>query len=135
MATPSMCPSVRRSALRVIVADDDPEIRDSLAQGLRAAGHYVTTAVDGSDALALIKSFEGTLDVLVADVMMPGLSGINLARRIRDSHPEMPVILMSGFRRLKPETIEGNQTVRFLHKPFTIAELLTDLQFVTSNRA
>ncbi len=131
---PVMSPSVRRVSLRVLVADDDVTIRDSLARGLRSAGHYVTTAVDGDDARSLIESFEGSLDVLIADVMMPGVSGVDLARGLQLTNPDLPIILMSGYERISVDSWDSPQSICFRHKPFAVADMLTDLQYITSKQ-
>ncbi len=131
---PVMSPSVRRVSLRVLVADDDVTIRESLARSLRSAGHYVTTAVDGDDARSLIESFDGSLDVLIADVMMPGVSGIDLARGLQMTNPDLPIILMSGYERISVDSLDSPQSICFRHKPFAIADMLTDLQYITSKQ-
>lgn len=82
-------------ALVVLLVDDDLAVLGELSRGLRAAGHSVTTARDGLDALELATT--APPDVIVADVVMPGLNGYQLCRRLRQ-HPATattPVVLMA----------------------------------------
>ena len=80
--------------LRVLIADDEQVIADSLAAVLRQFGYETTTAYDGKTALEKARSFEP--DFLLTDVMMPGLNGIELAIQIREMLPACKVILFSG---------------------------------------
>ena len=84
-----------RSGVRVLVADDDPAARDALAALLRAEGFEVTVADDGSQALARVQ--EEAPDVLVTDLQMPGLDGIELLSRTRELQPDLIVVLVTGF--------------------------------------
>jgi len=127
---PAMPQSPRHLALTVLLADDDKSIRSSLSSALRSAGHNVVAAADGGAALALLMANPDGFDVLVLDAMMPGLSGLDLIQQLSTSHPELPVLLMSGYARLRPTPMASPQVVRFRQKPFAVADVLTDLQIV-----
>jgi two-component system cell cycle sensor histidine kinase/response regulator CckA len=94
-----------------LVVEDDPVVRSMAARGLRDAGYTVFEAVDGREALELIRAHTGRLDVVVADIGMPEMSGYDLARCLSEERPDIPIVLMSGYGDPEPE-------VPFLQKPF-----------------
>jgi CheY-like chemotaxis protein len=79
---------------RILVVDDEPSLADTLALIFRRAGYVATAVYSAEDALAFIATDPPS--VIVADVVMPGLDGIALARRVRMSYPNCPVLLFSG---------------------------------------
>jgi len=80
---------------RVLVADDDASARAALARLLQREGFEVSTAVDGEAAATLVQ--ETTPDVLVTDLQMPGIDGLELLRRTREDFPDLVVVLVTGF--------------------------------------
>jgi two-component system response regulator AtoC len=108
---------------RLLVVDDAEGIRTYLASLLELRGYQVDTAADGRSALALIESGAAP-DVVILDVMMPGIDGIETLRRIREIHESLPVIMLSVVGHAK--TIVGAMqlgAVDYLNKPFQEAEL------------
>ena len=99
----------------ILVVDDEPHIADLLAEALGDEGYRVRRAYDGLAALAAAD--EADPDVVVTDVMMPGLDGVDLARRLRERG--VPVVLMSAAR-----TTVDLPGVRFVPKPFDLDEML-----------
>jgi len=83
-----------RSKAQILVVDDDPAIRTSLGTFLLSAGYDVATAVDGVTALAHLSNT--VPDLLVTDLDMPLMSGVELISHVRWRHPSVPVIAMSG---------------------------------------
>jgi len=81
---------------RVLVVEDNPDMREVACTMLAGLGYRVTAAGDAAQALELIAS-EAPFDLLFSDVVMPGMSGIELAETVRRSHPGMKVLLTSGF--------------------------------------
>src|SRR3712207_1617411 len=79
---------------RLLVVDDEPNIRELLSASLRYAGFEVETAADGQQALAMATSFRP--DLLVLDVMMPGLDGFGVVRRLRESGRHTPVLFLTA---------------------------------------
>ena len=79
--------------IRILIADDEANIRRILETRLRMAGFEVAAAVDGNQALELFRSFEP--DALVLDVMMPGLDGFTVTERVR-AQSEVPIILLTS---------------------------------------
>jgi len=80
---------------RVLVVDDDQELRELLREVLARQGHTVTTAGDGSQALALLQSRE--VDTVLADLNMPGTGGLDLCTRLQDQVPGLPVVILTAF--------------------------------------
>jgi len=102
----------------ILLVDDEPAVRSITARLLRQMGYEVIEAADGSEALAAFAR-EG-IDLLVTDVVLPGLSGPELAARCLARHPGLPVLMISGYAR---ESLAGEgrgvSSAAFLSKPFT----------------
>ncbi|MGW5331619.1 response regulator transcription factor [Streptomyces bauhiniae] len=111
----------------VLVVDDDAAIRRSLERGLRLNGFTVRTAADGREALAAVG--EEPPDVLVLDVSMPGLTGIQVCARLRDEGRELPVLMLSALDETA-DRIAGLQAGGddYLVKPFALQELVLRLR-------
>jgi len=109
---------------RILVVEDDPSVRDMTTQLLKRAGYRVDAVSDGLKAIAKSRR-NGTIDVLVTDVVMPNLSGIELAEKMMDSHPDMGVVLLSGYtaETLDLERITARGAI-FVSKPVTSNQLL-----------
>ncbi len=108
---------------RVLLVEDDPSMRRLAGQLLLADGHEVLLAAHGGDALALIDS-AGPLDVVVTDLVMPGMSGRDLAREVRLRDPDVGILYMSGYAGdtpARPGDPEADAEV--IAKPFTAALL------------
>jgi PAS domain S-box-containing protein len=106
----------------VLLVEDAQAVRRALRATLLRLGYEVVEAADADEALALCRDAAARVDVLLSDVVMPGLGGIELAQRLRQEHPTIPVVLMSGY---SPElAAEGlPDGVRFLKKPVEPATL------------
>lgn len=81
-------------ALRILLADDEKEFVETLAERLALRGHATRVVYDGPSALAAVE--DEVPDVAVLDLLMPGLPGDETLRRIKAAHPELPVILLTG---------------------------------------
>jgi CheY-like chemotaxis protein len=82
-------------ALSILVVDDEEPVREVVTWMLQDAGHDVHSACDGLEALDFL-SDHGPVDVVLSDINMPGLDGMELCSRVRERWPELPVILVSG---------------------------------------
>src|SRR5213079_3744837 len=80
---------------RILLAEDDDQLRAFLGRGLRRAGHAVDAVADGE--AALVQAHDADYDLLVADVVMPGIDGIELARRMSARQPGIRVMFITGF--------------------------------------
>ena len=81
----------------ILVADDAPDVLFLARDILQAQGYTVLTANDGEEALRLAEGYVGPIHALLADVVMPGLTGPELAKRLRGTRSEMKVVFMSGY--------------------------------------
>ena len=105
---------------RILLVDDQADVREVLTDLLKALGHHVTSVADGADAVALIDRV--SFDVLITDLGMPGLNGLEVAEHARASNPRMPVLLVTGWgTELGRELPEYVSLV--LSKPFTLQSL------------
>ena len=115
----------RRGAGLVLVAEDEPAVRDVTTQLLERAGYRVTAVATAADALERIASAGEPVHALVTDVVMPGMSGIELAERVFEQHPEVRVVLLSGYT---AETLDleriTRRGARFVSKPVSSRLLL-----------
>jgi eukaryotic-like serine/threonine-protein kinase len=118
-------------ATSVLVVDDDPAVLRVTSRVLRAAGMSVTECADGAAAIALLES--ATIDVVVSDIDMPGLTGIALLKLLRARGIEVPVILMTGAPALDTavEAVELG-AFKYLMKPVAPAELCATVQRATT---
>ena len=84
----------------ILLVEDDDLVRDMLAQVLQRASHKVESATNGEEATELLKKIEP--DIMVTDIIMPKKSGITLISEVKDKHPNMEIIAISGGGRLDP---------------------------------
>jgi len=109
-----------RSNERILLVDDEQDIRRTLGRLLSDSGYVVETAANGADALALVNAQRP--DLLVLDFAMPGMSGLDVAKAVRGRYPTLPILFMSGFADTK--TLETEMpAARLLRKPFGNDEL------------
>ena len=121
---------------RVLVVEDEPAVRDMTTQLLERAGFDVLAVADGVEALSIARMAQ-PIEVLVTDVIMPNLSGIELAEQMMDRYPTLGVVLLSGYtaETLDIERVTGRGAM-FVPKPVTSSQLLeTVLHAVASRRA
>jgi CheY-like chemotaxis protein len=108
----------------VLIVDDEEALAWSLASRLTKVrpNHRVTTANDGNTALALMS--EHGVDLLIADIRMPGMSGIELILSARNDRPELPVVVMTAFASADVQKLTAGPFTGFLEKPFEFDRLL-----------
>src|SRR6202790_1009595 len=113
---------------RVLIVDDDAELRDDLARLLASQGYHTTTAADGQEALERLES--GSPDVLVTDLVMPRLDGFELLRTLRETGQVIPSIVLTGFGSLDKalSIIKYLEAYWFLEKPVKLSALQSLLQ-------
>ena len=126
---------------RALVIDDDKSVRAALGQVMEwLLGYVVTLAGDGEEAVSILAGEGGTFDVVISDVLMPGMGGAALARLMAERWPATPVILMSGdsvpsadhlrFTEERPSG-RGRERIGRLSKPFSYRQLAQVLQDVS----
>ncbi|HKU38300.1 MAG TPA: ATP-binding protein [Polyangiales bacterium] len=119
----------------VLLVDDQLQVRRSLQRILEDAGYEVMVAEDGEHALALVRQREPQIDLLISDVIMPGISGIQLSQRLLGLYPRLAILLISGYAGSELTSLrELGERVQFLQKPFDAATL-TSVAQTTLQRA
>ena len=126
-ATPVVAATVaaepRRGHEVVLVAEDEELVRTMVVYALRQRGYTVVAVTTGEEALTVIAERGHELGVLLTDVIMPGISGIELLERARQARPDLRAIFMSGYTALTMDHRKPPPGVTFLEKPFTLARL------------
>ncbi|HTZ77961.1 MAG TPA: response regulator [Stellaceae bacterium] len=113
---------------RILLAEDDDNLREFLTRGLRRAGHTVLPAADGDSALNLLID-DDSVDLLLADVVMPGLDGIELARQATKRWPTLRVMFITGFAAVALRQREmGSRPATVLAKPFHLRQLVEEVE-------
>ncbi|WP_428249504.1 response regulator [Ferrovibrio sp.] len=107
---------------RILVAEDEVPVREFVRRVLELRGHEVVTVGDGAEAL--IKLAKAPFDLLLTDISMPNMDGLELALIVARDHPDLPVLMMSGYaveRRRAADLAELSKGV--LQKPFSMVDL------------
>jgi two-component system response regulator RegX3 len=112
------------SSGKILIADDEPSVRDSVSYALKQDGFEVTLAVDGDDADRKLGDDTPGFDLLILDIMMPGRSGLDLCREVRGRSP-VPIILLTA-KDAEVDKVVGLEVGAddYVTKPFSVRELL-----------
>ena len=111
----------------IIIAEDEAGVREFVARALAMDGHSVTVAEDGLDALDRLG--QSSYDLLLTDIVMPGLDGIALALKAGAAWPEMRILLMSGYAAERQRAHNLDALVhRVISKPFSLADIRRAVQ-------
>jgi len=115
--------------MKLLIVEDEARMVDLLRKGLTEEGHAVTCASDGAEGLALAKAYE--FDVILLDVMMPKLSGYDLAKRLRTEKIATPILMLTA-RDSVPDIVRGLDLGAddYMTKPFSFDELIARLRAV-----
>ena len=116
----------------VLVVEDNVEVGTFAVQALSELGYVPTLAANALDALAELKGGADKFDVVFSDVVMPGMSGIELALELRKHYPSLPVVLTSGYSHVLAQN--GSAGFELLHKPYSIDQLSRVLLKVKTER-
>ena len=108
----------------ILLVEDEEMVRELAVESLQGYGYTILQAPNGREALSICERHRGKIDLLITDLVMPGMNGIELSRRFRDSHPGVPVLYMSGYAEDALEHL-GHMADRqsFLQKPITPTRL------------
>jgi CheY-like chemotaxis protein len=119
----------------VLLAEDQSCIRSGLREFLESKGYTVLEAANGSEALSLAACHSGSIDILVTDVIMPQIRGLELAKRVTQLHPDVCVIFMSGYSEdaLLDNRLLSEENVTFVQKPFVPDDLASKIRELLNN--
>lgn len=110
---------------RILLAEDDSAMRSFIASVLRKAGHRVEACEDGNMAMAKISSNQKKpFDLLLTDIVMPGMDGIELSQKAADSQPNLKVMFITGFAAVAMEKHPSPESAKLLSKPFHLRQLV-----------
>jgi CheY-like chemotaxis protein len=117
------------SRYQVLIVEDDASVRTTLTLLLQASGYEVSTAVNGVEALELLKN--GLPAVLISDLTMPGMSGLQLLSAVREQFPRLPLVAMSGSYETRDDVAGGMIADAFYAKghghPGVLLRILTEM--------
>ena len=113
--------------IHILLVEDDESLRKFLAQALVRAGHEVTDFGNGEDAYDCLLNFR--FDLLLTDIVMPGIDGIELAKRAAEMNPAMKIMFITGFAAvaLHPSSNAPKQA-KVLSKPFHLREIVAEVE-------
>jgi CheY-like chemotaxis protein len=131
LAAPPAPKRRHRGGETILVVEDEDLVLDIASRILTRQGYHVLSAGGGAKALELIDSYRGTIDLLLTDVVMPGLTGNEVAEQVSIARPQIRVLYMSGYT----ESVIGSQGVidpgiHLVSKPFTEPDLLDSVRAV-----
>ncbi len=115
--------------MRILVIEDEPRMAGLLRQGLEEEGHAVTVALDGREGLSIARS--GAFDLILLDLMLPGIDGFTIARRLRAAHDQTPILILTA-RDAAEDIVEGLDLGAddYLTKPFSFDILFARVRAV-----
>ena len=118
--------------IRILLAEDDEAMRTYLARALERNGYDVSTAATGKQAFDLVES--GTFDLLLTDIVMPEMDGIELAQKAQALVPPPLVMFITGFAAVALQANDAVPEARLLSKPFHLKDLVREVDALFSGR-
>jgi CheY-like chemotaxis protein len=120
-----------RGSETILVAEDEASVRELVGETLTGSGYVVLEAGHGAEAIRCSERHAGSIDLLIADVVMPQMGGGELARRITELRPGVRVLFVSGYSKDNlSKQVSLGPNVNFLEKPFTLSSLLQTVRNV-----
>ena len=111
---------------KLLIVEDDESVRTLAARALERAGYMIDIAADGAQGLALIRAARGGYDLVVSDIRMPEMDGIEMAKAAAALFPAMKIMLMTGYADQRERASGLNAIVHdVVTKPFTVADIRT----------
>lgn len=118
----------------ILLAEDDNSMRQFLTLALEKAGHHVTACADGLTAFYAIESIGRTVDLLLADIVMPGMDGIELSQKTTQAYPHIKILFITGFSAVAMDRVTSqDQTANILSKPFHLNDLVQQVKHLLSS--
>ena len=128
--------SLRSKGETVLVVEDNDALRQLVEQALTEVGYKVLTATNGLEAIEVDEEYEDRIDLLLSDVVMPVLGGVESAISLKMHRPDLAILMMTGYpSHGKAETVDIPEHFRVLEKPFEITELLKVMRDVIDGPA
>jgi CheY-like chemotaxis protein len=127
-------PSPSPGGETILLVEDNAPIREAAKRILSEGGYRVLEAGTGAEAIALSRKHKVGIDLLLADVVMPGMSGRDLARQLRSHRPKLHILHMTGFETQDEQPVDPHDSVVFFRKPFTGAALLEKVREILKTR-
>jgi hypothetical protein len=119
----------------VLLTEDEQDVREIAREFLESGGYKVIEAKDGKEAIKLASEQRGNIDLLVTDMVMPGMTGQELAVHLQKEHPGLAVVFMSGYsEHAATEMANADPTVRLMTKPFSRAAILRTVREILQTR-
>ena len=119
--------------IHILVVDDEKSVRNMLHRAIKSAGYDCSSAGNARDALKILE--EKDVDVVITDIEMPGLNGIELTKTVKEKY-DSDVIVITGYARdMKYEEVIERGAHDFMRKPFSVEEMLTRVKHVLNDRA
>lgn len=109
---------------RILIVEDDDSVRNFTARAIAAAGHQTETAEDGDLGLASIRDAGGDYDLVLSDIRMPAMDGIEMAKQAASEYPGLRILLMTGYADQRERAADlQNIVIDVVPKPFTLNEI------------
>jgi DNA-binding NtrC family response regulator len=113
---------------KILIVDDEEALVRLVSIKLKLSGYEVTGAEDPREALDLFKAWPQYWDLVITDMVMPGMSGMDLAKEILDVRPDLPIILCSGYSSLSVQDALASGIFKYMQKPLDFNELVDVVQ-------
>jgi two-component system cell cycle sensor histidine kinase/response regulator CckA len=127
-------PTRAGSGVSVLVVDDEAAVRRFAVRVLQRDGYDVLEAADGHEALEMLRTGQVTVDLIVSDIVMPRINGVELMQAVTESHPDVPVVLMSGYATAALSELGIATPCSILPKPFPAERLLAEVHRCVRSR-
>jgi len=123
IAAPPAAPTAEHGTETILVVEDQETLRRATARALRKLGYQVLVAADGGEALDVLREHGAEIGLVISDVVMPNVGGLELYRRIRESGNPVPFFLTSGYAAGTGDAAGVPPDVSVLEKPWTLESL------------
>ncbi len=127
-------PTRAGAGVSVLVVDDETAVRRFAVRVLQREGYEVLEAADGLEALEMLRAGQVTVDLIVSDIVMPRMNGVELMQAVAESDPEVPVVLMSGYATAALSELGIATPCSIVPKPFPAERLLAEVQRCVRSR-
>jgi two-component system, cell cycle response regulator CpdR len=113
---------------RILIAEDDDGVRHLVSRALRLEGHEIVACEDGEIALERLEAEAGAFDLVLSDIRMPAMTGIELAHAAAAAWPDLPILLMTGYAEQREAAEDlARIIVGVVDKPFTVAAIRAEV--------